>query len=400
MSTLLDSIMSLAGPSLLSALASRTGLSESSAGSGLKTCAAALLGAMASRSGESGLMPQILQLAQSALGQGVLGSLGSIAKGESGGAAGELTNGMLAALFGTQRSSTEAALAKVTGTSANSLSGLLSLAAPMVLGFLGKKSADEGLSAVGLASSLSAEWPALQRSLPGGLAALMSGAGPATAAFHAYASEAQQGGKWIMPLALGAALAAGILYLMTRGTGAMPEPVKTPAPVVAAPAVEAPSHWVIPALGEFSKRRLPNGVELDIPQLGIESKLIQFIEDASKPVDKTTWFDFDRLLFDTAKATLQPKSQEQLDNVAAILKAYPNVHIKLGGYTDNVGDKAANMKLSQDRATNVMSELVKLGIDSARLSAEGYGDQHPVASNDTEEGRQQNRRTSLRVTQK
>lgn len=399
MSNLLDSVMSLAGPSLLSALASRTGLSESAAGSGLKTCAGALLGALASRSGEPGLIPGILQLASSAMSQGVLGSLASIAKGETGGATGELTNGLLSALFGTQRSTIEAALAKVTGTSSTSLGGLLSLAAPMVLGFLGKKSADEGLSPVGLASALSAEWPSLQRGLPGGLAAVVSGAGPATAAFQAFSPEQQQGSKWIMPLALGAILAAGILYLMTRGTGAMPEPVK-PAPIAAAPAVEAPSHWVIPALGEFLKRKLPNGIELDIPQLGIESRLIQFIEDASKPVDKTTWFDFDRLLFDTAKATLQPKSQEQLDNIAAILKAYPNVHVKVGGYTDNVGDKAANMKLSQDRATNVMNELVKLGIDAARLSAEGYGDQHPVASNDSEEGRQQNRRTSLRVTQK
>ncbi len=399
MSNLLDSVMSLAGPSRLSALASRAGLSESSASSGLKTCAGALLGALASRSGEPGLMSRIVDLASSAASQGVLGNLASIAKGESGGAAGDLTNGLLSALFGTRRSSTEAALAKVTGASSSSLSGLLALAAPMVLGFLGKKSADEGLSPLALASTLSAEWPALQRSLPGGLAAIVSAAGPR--AFEAPATEQQQqGSKWTLPLGLGAILAAGILYLMTRGTGAMPEPVKPAAPVAAAPITEAPSHWVIPALGEFLKRKLPNGIELDIPQLGIENKLVQFIEDPSKPVDKITWFDFDRLLFDTGKATLQPKSQEQLDNIAAILRAFPNVHVKVGGYTDNVGDKAANMKLSQDRATNVMNELVKLGIDAARLTAEGYGDQHPVASNDTEEGRAQNRRISLRVTQK
>ena len=154
------------------------------------------------------------------------------------------------------------------------------------------------------------------------------------------------------------------------------------------------------ALGDFFKHKLPNGVELNIPQLGIENKLIGFIEDRSKVVDNETWFDFDRLLFDTGQATLQASSAEQLGNIAAILKAYPKVNVKLGGYTDNVGDKTANMKLSESRANTVMGELVKFGVEPSRLTAEGYGDAHPVASNDTEEGRQKNRRISLRVTKK
>ena len=153
------------------------------------------------------------------------------------------------------------------------------------------------------------------------------------------------------------------------------------------------------ALGEFFKRKLPDGTELNIPKLGVENKLIDFIESTSA-VDKETWFDFDRLLFDTGKATLQPDSQAQLKDVAAILKAYPKVHVRLGGYTDNVGDKAANVKLSQERAANVEREIVKLGIDAMRLDAKGYGEEHPVASNDTEEGRAKNRRISMRVTEK
>ena len=57
----------------------------------------------------------------------------------------------------------------------------------------------------------------------------------------------------------------------------------------------------------------------------------------------TTWFDFDRLLFDTGQATLQPASQDQLTDIADILKAYPQVKIRIGGYTDNTGDPAANL---------------------------------------------------------
>ena len=154
------------------------------------------------------------------------------------------------------------------------------------------------------------------------------------------------------------------------------------------------------ALGDFFKTSLPNGVELNIPKFGIENKLLTFIQDSSKPVDDTTWFNFDRLLFDTGKATLQPSSEEQLNNIAEILKAYPNVHVKIGGYTDNTGDPAANKTLSEARAKNVMDALVSKGVDASRLASEGYGDQYPVADNSTEEGRAQNRRIALRVTQK
>jgi outer membrane protein OmpA-like peptidoglycan-associated protein len=82
------------------------------------------------------------------------------------------------------------------------------------------------------------------------------------------------------------------------------------------------------------------------------------------------------------------------------LKAYPNVKIKIGGYTDNTGDSAANLKLSQDRADNVKAELIQLGVAPNRVEAQGYGEEHPVADNSTEEGRQKNRRISMRVTQK
>ena len=153
------------------------------------------------------------------------------------------------------------------------------------------------------------------------------------------------------------------------------------------------------ALGAFSIQKLVNGIELNIPELGIENKLLAFIK-SDKTVDKETWFDFDRLLFQTGSATLEPQSQEQLKNIAEILKAYPAVHVKLGGYTDNTGSMANNLKLSQDRANSVRVELEKMGIAANRLAAEGYGQEHPVASNDTEEGRAQNRRISIRVTEK
>ncbi|CAG4995072.1 Putative K(+)-stimulated pyrophosphate-energized sodium pump [Dyadobacter sp. CECT 9275] len=144
-----------------------------------------------------------------------------------------------------------------------------------------------------------------------------------------------------------------------------------------------------------------NGMKLNIAASGtpVESALLEFIQSDAK-ADKETWFDFDRLLFETGSDKLKPVSQEQLENVAEILKAYPNVKVKLGGYTDNTGDSVANLKLSTARAESVEGSLRDLGIEASRLESEGYGEEHPVASNETEEGRAQNRRISIRVTSK
>jgi K(+)-stimulated pyrophosphate-energized sodium pump len=144
-----------------------------------------------------------------------------------------------------------------------------------------------------------------------------------------------------------------------------------------------------------------NGTKLNIAATGnpVESSLLDFIK-SDQAVDKETWFNFDRLLFETGSDRLKPESQEQLENVAEILKAYPAVNVKVGGYTDNTGDAVNNLKLSSDRATSVKKSLTDLGIGSERLESEGYGEEHPVASNDSEEGRAQNRRISIRVTKK
>ena len=174
----------------------------------------------------------------------------------------------------------------------------------------------------------------------------------------------------------------------------------TPPPAAVKPAVDAATKAIMDKLGKFMATKLPNGVELNLPEFGVEKKLIAFIEDKSKPVDKTTWFSFDRLDFETGSATLKPTSAEQLKNIAEIMKAYPKVALKLRKYSDNTGNADANLKLSQLRAQNTMQELVKSGVDAKRLEAQGYGEKHPVADNSTEEGRAKNRRIDLRVTSK
>ena len=140
-----------------------------------------------------------------------------------------------------------------------------------------------------------------------------------------------------------------------------------------------------------------NGVKIDLSNIGkIETELVDFIS-TGKAIDKNIWFDFDNLTFDTGKASLRESSQAQLNNVATILKTYPTVKLKVGGYTDNTGDKASNLALSTERANSVKAALVAAGVDATRLDAEGYGVEHPIATNDTENGRAQNRRISVSV---
>ena len=121
---------------------------------------------------------------------------------------------------------------------------------------------------------------------------------------------------------------------------------------------------------------------------------------AARPATSETWFSFDRLQFENDSTTLTPASNEQLRNIAEILKAYPNVNVKIGGYTDNVADDAYNMKLSQERATNTMNQIAALGVAPSRMEAEGYGENNPIADNSTPDGRQRNRRVDIRVTEK
>ncbi len=102
--------------------------------------------------------------------------------------------------------------------------------------------------------------------------------------------------------------------------------------------------------------------------------------------------------FDTGKAVIKPKYNNEIKKVADFMKQYPGTTATIEGHTDNVGKEAYNIKLSQKRADAIVKYLVtKLKIDKSRLKAVGYGPKKPVASNDTAEGKQQNRRVEAQL---
>jgi outer membrane protein OmpA-like peptidoglycan-associated protein len=104
------------------------------------------------------------------------------------------------------------------------------------------------------------------------------------------------------------------------------------------------------------------------------------------------------VLFDTGKFDLKSGAREKLAKVAGILLAYPGLNVQVGGYTDSKGGDEMNQKLSENRASSVRDYLVQQGVGSESVSAKGFGNSSPVASNDLAAGRQQNRRVELVVS--
>jgi outer membrane protein OmpA-like peptidoglycan-associated protein len=401
--TMMDSILGMVTPDMKQALAARLGESPQAVQGGLGTATAATLGSLASRAGDSGFLSQITGLLSGGNGQSLLTNLPAIASSGPSGASGELVNRFLPMVFGSQQGQVASAISQQSGISASSGQGLLKMAVPLVLAYLARMHSAGTLNPTSLGSMLRAEAPSLQSYLPAGLLSsasnvVSSTAGRAASVVQSGVTTATSGApRWLIPLAILGALLLAWLVIRSMSTPretvttTTPTVTNTPAPPVTTTRV-APAAWA--RLGEMTQVSLPDGSAITAPAQGVEARLVKALNDNT---GVNSWFDFDRLLFDTNSATLQPASQEQLNNVAAILKAYPQVKVRIGGYTDNTGDPAANVQLSQQRADSVMGALTQLGVDPSRMSAKGYGQDNPVADNSTDAGRQQNRRISLQI---
>jgi len=415
MSSLLDTLKSQITPDMIQNLATSLGESGTGVQSALTTSGVAMLAGLAGQANNTSMLGQVMNLIKgvgaSAMGAAAgAGNSYTTAAGTASSVASQAGSSLINMVFGGNTSSITDKIAGLTGLRSSSAGSILASAAPMVLGALASKVTSGGLNTSGLGNLLSAELPALKGMLPAGLAIPgLSGLASSVSnnVMHARdtvrneAARAKPAG-WLAPLVIAGIILLGlIIWYFNRGN-TVNNAVNTASNAASSAATTAANaiSSAGQSLGAFFQTTLPDGATLNIPQNGVENRLLTFIKDPNAQVNSDTWFDFDRLLFDTNSATLQPSSQEQLSNIAAILKAYPNVKLRIGGYTDNQGDAAANLKLSQDRANNVMQQLVTMGVDPSRLDAKGYGDEHPVADNTTDTGRAMNRRISMRVTAK
>jgi outer membrane protein OmpA-like peptidoglycan-associated protein len=439
---ILKFLMEQFSPELISKLGSTIGENTENTQKALTSAVPSILGGLMNTASSSNGVSSIESIMKMAISSEVgVNFMSMLESNEETSKVNSMGTNMLTNLFGNKVEAVSNSIASSSGIQVSSASTLIGMITPYIMGKLGAQANSTSIGVNGLMSLLSSQKESILGMMPSrfagalgleNLSTLGDGIAGTTknitsninsnskvdATINAGNNSIM---KWILPLLL-LLLAGTMLWYFLKGcnnnaggnigtditniAGTAKKDILNGGTDIAnsidnaGDSIKNKTTDAIDGLGAFFKRKLPNGIELNIPENGIENKLVKFVDDVNRPVDKTTWYTMDRILFETGKSTLKKESDEQINNIVEIMKAYPAMQLKIGGYTDNTGDAKVNLKLSEERATTVMNAIVKKGIDLARLKAEGYGQEHPVATNDTEEGRQENRRIDVRITKK
>ncbi|PKF75034.1 OmpA family protein [Chryseobacterium sp. PMSZPI] len=412
----IDLIKGQLGPALVSQAASQFGESESGISKAIGGLLPAVVGGLANNADNPGVLDAITKASSS----GILGNL------LGGSSSNPIITNLLSSLFGDKVGGLVNSIASFSGISNNSAGSLLNLVTGATVGTVGKYAADNNLGASGISSLLSDQKGIISSLLPAGLSLASFGLGAenwfgqAKETVSSVASTAKdnisegvatakenvsegareireqfnnnnnnQGGgsiwKWLLPLLL--LIAAGYFLWKqcekkqtttttttadstgsSTDTAAVHTSTDTSAPAPAATTAKTDENIEL------------NGVMLKGYKGGMEDQMIAFLKSdgyknaADDAALKDKWYDFDHVNFKMGSSTeLEAGSQGQLDNLVAILKAFPDAKVKIGGYTDKTGNEASNVKLSQSRADFIKAALAKAGVGAQVLGAEGYG---------------------------
>lgn len=387
--SLLDSLKSCFSPELIRGASSLIGAPESSTRQALHAAAPTMLGGLTNMASSNEGASTLTNILHDGDYHAVLDDPGSLFAG------GSKTSSMMSVgqqlvgkVFGNRSSSIAESIGRSSGLSGSSASSLLSLVAPLAFGVVGKQALAGGLNASGLRSMLIGQKDQFTAAMPSGMSQIMSGGArpellnTAPSPVELTRRTESDTRKWL-PLLL-VALAALGLWLFARGRMHH--------------AANLTNQAVTNTTNALSNIPLPGGTNLSVPQGSMNYNLAHYLGDAAQGTPRT--FTFDHLNFETGTTQLTADSTQTVQNLTSIMKAYPNARFQISGYTDNTGSAQANQTLSQQRAEAVRSMLINNGVSGDRISAAGFGEQNPIASNDTDEGRARNRRTELTVTQK
>jgi OmpA-OmpF porin, OOP family len=273
----------------------------------------------------------------------------------------------VSSLFGGNSKWASDLIGREAGLGAGMTATMMALGAHAVINYVGSRVREGGLNATSLAEMLNNEAPAMRRLLPPSF----------EDAFRTYFPRSES-----RPIDINPVIAQGV---QKEGSSM---------PWIAAAAVLAGAlvwGWYGVRQNRFIEEPLPSRT------IGTTGTVAPTDVGRTLPSPYESRYE---LRYDTALATPQPQSNEQLTSIAETLKAHPNAQVKIDGYTDNVGSPAANMKLSQARADHVRHELIGMGVDGDRITTEGYGEANPVGDNSTDTGRAMNRRISMLVSEK
>ncbi|WP_300688232.1 OmpA family protein [Chryseobacterium sp.] len=411
----IDLIKGQLGPALVSQAASQFGESESGISKAIGGLLPAVVGGLANNADNPGVVDAITKASSS----GILGNL----LGNS--SSNPIVSNLLSSIFGDKIGGLVNSIASFSGISNTSAGSLLNLVTGATAGTVGKYAADNNLGASGISSLLHDQKGMISSLLPAGLSLASFGLGAenwfgqaketvssvtstakdnlaegvATAREHASEGAREireqfennnnnQGGgsiwKWLLPLLL---LLAAAYFLWkqcekkqtTTTTTAMSDSASAVSHTdTASMGTTAPA----PATVKTDENIDLNGVMLKGYKGGMEDQMIAFLKSgayknaADDSALKDKWYDFDHVNFKMGSAAeLEAGSQGQLDNLVAILKAFPEAKIKIGGYTDKTGNEASNLKLSKSRAEFIKGALAKAGVGAQVIAADGYGSQ-------------------------
>lgn len=409
----IDLIKGQLGPALVSQAASQFGESESGISKAIGGLLPAVVGGLANNADNPGVLDAITNASSS----GILGNL------LGGSSSNPIISTLLSSLFGDKVSGLVNSIASFSGISNNSAGSLLNLVTGATVGTVGKYAADNNLGASGISGLLNDQKGVVSSLLPAGLSLASFGLGAenwfgqAKETVSSVASTAKdniaegvatakesvtegtreikeqfnnnnnQGGgsiwKWLLPLLL--LIAAGYFLwkqcekkeTTTTTMGADSTGTHSDTATAVSPTDTAAA---MPATTKTDENIDLNGVALKGYKGGMEDKMIAFLKSggyknaADDAALKTTWYDFDHVNFKLGSSTeLEAGSQGQLENLVAILKAFPEAKIKIGGYTDKTGNEASNIKLSAARANFIKDWLGKQNLAAQVIGADGYG---------------------------
>ncbi|MGS0748587.1 DUF937 domain-containing protein [Halpernia sp. GG3] len=429
---IIDLIKGQLGPELISQASTHLGESESGISKAINALLPTVVGGLANNADKPGVLDSILGASHGDL----LGNL-------TGDTHGSMITTLLTALFGDKLSAILNSVSNFAGISETSSNSVLNMVTGAAIGSLGKYASENNMGSSGISTLLSDQKGIAYSLLPAGLSLASLGLGnwghdemaavPPLAenvkvtSYEEPKVDVTRGGethmniepdnndgggsiwKWLLPLLI-TLLAVLFIWNQFNKKQATNTVTNTDSTMM-----KSDSTATAPMMSDSTSMNTMPKTDTDIDLNGkmikgyaggMEASMISFLKSggyknaADDAALKGTWYNFDHVNFKIGSGnTLESGSEGQLDNLVAILKAYPQAKIKVGGYTDKTGTEATNVKLSQDRADFIKAALAKAGVGTQVLEAKGYGSsQATFAATASNDQRAADRKMAVRFT--
>lgn len=415
-STIVNLIKDQLGSGLINQFANRTGESESGISKAISAFIPTILGGLANNSNNSKVVESISSPETFSFLTNLMGNSSN----------NTMISSLLSSLFGDKLGTIVSSVANYAGISNSSSSSLMNLVTGATLGSLGKYSSENNLGPAGITNLLNDQKGFISTLLPAGLSLGSLGLGDwfggktetsrvteTSSTQRPYSSPKNNNNsngmnllKWLIPLALLLLIGGYLLKKCSSEDNNTPVGTENSTDTINT----QNDGMTVNEYDGTNNTRLQEDVDLNGTKLkayhgGLEGQIVNYLKsgDYDKADDaslKDTWYTFDNVNFKMGSSNeLEAGSEVQLENLVAILKAFPTAKIKIGGYTDKVGDPAKNKKLSQDRADYIKEWLNKAGVGSQVISAEGYGSEFAtVPAEASNEERAVDRKMAIRFT--